>query len=89
MSSRFPGGTSTGYDYLLVLKTQFMHSDNTALNVFNTNETCCRLEQLEKSALLGNELIGPGQNRRCAVKFCKRVGEGLSKIAGDTQIILI
>ena len=32
------------------------------------------LEQLEKSTLLRNELIGQGQNRRWTVKFCKGGG---------------
>ena len=45
------------------------------------------LEQLEKSTLLRNELIGPGQNRRWTVKFCKG-GGGSLKIAGGTLMIL-
>ena len=73
-----------------VLKLQFMHSDSTQLTVFDTNATHCLLEQLEKSTLLRNELIGAWQNRRWTVKFCKGVGwgGGLLKIAGGTLMKL-
>ena len=56
-----------------LLKLQFIHSNSTQLNAFNTNAAHCLLEQLEKSALVRNELIGAGQNRQCTVKLKKKM----------------
>ena len=49
-------------DCHFVLKLQCMHSDSTHLNIFNANVTHCRLEWLEKSAILMNELLGQERN---------------------------
>ena len=59
-----------------VLKLQFIQSDSTQLTVLDTNATLWFFEQLQKSELLRNELIGAGQNLRWIVKSCKRVGGG-------------
>ena len=77
------------HDCHFVLRLKFMHSDSTQLNVFDTNTTHCLLELLEKSALLWNELVGAGQNRRWTVKCCRGWGRSFENCRGYSDEINI